>query len=137
MHIEFSHRLALLRKGKTQKEFAKLIGVPLTSYTNWILGISLPKMEHIIKICQVTGVSSDWLLGLSSDNTPARSPPLMPPRGLSAADPHDDAYLDSTTECPRCSAKQDQINKLVDTLHNLSLGRSNPARRSVSAPEKY
>lgn len=54
-----------LRGKLTQKQFAKLLGVPLTSYTNWVAGISTPKAEAIVLICTKLGVSSDWLLGLT------------------------------------------------------------------------
>lgn len=56
-------RLESMRKG-TQKEFAKLIGVPLNSYTNWVRGIREPSAGCIVTICTRLGISSDWLLGL-------------------------------------------------------------------------
>lgn len=60
----FGQRLDSKRRG-TQRDFAKFLGVPLTSYTNWVTGISLPKAEHLVLICSKLGVSADWLLGLS------------------------------------------------------------------------
>ena len=65
---EIGKRLESLRNGHTQREYAKLLGVPLTSYTNWLKGPSLPKMENIVTICTNLGISSDWLLGLSDQN---------------------------------------------------------------------
>lgn len=140
-----SSRLLELQKNKTQKEFAKEIGVPLTSYTNWLLGISLPKLEHIKRICEVTGTSSDWLLGISNVMRPSNIPPSMPERGLSAADPHADRYLgvgppDHTTPidgCPNCARAEARVDELIRTLHNLSLGRSQPDPKRASDPAKY
>lgn len=57
-------RLESARGNMTQRQFACLLGVPLTSYTNWLMGPSSPKMEYIIQICTKLGVSADWLLGL-------------------------------------------------------------------------
>lgn len=57
-------RLESKRGAATQRQFAAKLGIPLTSYTNWLTGPSSPKMEHIIRICSNLGVSADWLLGL-------------------------------------------------------------------------
>ena len=70
----FGDRLESLRGSDSQKVFARKLGVPLTSYTNWICGTSTPKMEYIIMLCTKLGVSADWLLGLSV------SPPSQPAR---------------------------------------------------------
>ncbi len=70
----FGDRLEKLRGSLSQKEFAQKLGVPLTSYTNWVGGTSSPKMEYIVMLCTKLGVSADWLLGLSS------SPPAQPTR---------------------------------------------------------
>lgn len=128
--IDFAQRLNLIRDGKTQKDFAELIGVPLTSYTNWLLGISMPKLEHLHKICKVTGTSSDWLLGLSDNRHGGQSASRSEYGAGIAAEPR-------PSHCAECAAKESRIIKLEDTLHNLSLGRSTPARNSVSAPTKY
>lgn len=60
----FRQRLESLRGGKTQRDFARSLEIPLTTYTNWINGVSSPKAEAIISICSKLGVSADWLLGL-------------------------------------------------------------------------
>lgn len=70
----FGDRLESLRGSASQKDFAHKLGVPLTSYTNWVGGTSSPKMEYIIMLCTKLGVSADWLLGLSA------SPPAQPSR---------------------------------------------------------
>ncbi len=55
-----------LRGATSQKEFARKLGIPLTSYTNWVCGTSSPKMEYIVMLCTKLGVSADWLLGLAA-----------------------------------------------------------------------
>ncbi len=62
----FGDRLESLRGGDSQKDFARKLGIPLTSYTNWVCGTSSPKMEYIVMLCTKLGVSADWLLGLSA-----------------------------------------------------------------------
>lgn len=65
MIAKFSEKLESLRGGLTQREFAKRLGIPLTTYTNWITGIRSPSGEAILSICTQLGISADWLLGLS------------------------------------------------------------------------
>ena len=60
----FGERLESLRNGQTQKTFAREIGLPLNSYTNWVRGVREPSMSAIISLCTRLGVSADWLLGL-------------------------------------------------------------------------
>lgn len=65
MIAKFSEKLESLRGGKTQRDFAKSLGIPLTTYTNWIAGIRSPSAEAVLSICTQLGVSADWLLGIS------------------------------------------------------------------------
>jgi transcriptional regulator with XRE-family HTH domain len=125
-----SDRLSQLQGDKTQKQFANIIGVPLTSYTNWLLGISAPKVEHLIKICKATGASSDWLLGLSTHRHTEHAPPDAPLE-------YGAGRAAEFVECPGCTYLKNQLSTVNQTLHNLSLGRSQPARTSGSKPVKY
>jgi transcriptional regulator with XRE-family HTH domain len=137
MKNKFSARIETLRGTKTQKDFARLLGVPINTYTNWTRGIRMPNCDALANICTQLGVSADWLLGLSDIREGSRAPPPMPSRGLVAADPRGPEYLTAPAACPECAARQQRIDTLLETLHNLSLGRSTPARSSVSAPGKY
>lgn len=60
----FGDRLESLRNGETQKGFAKSLGIPINTYTNWVRGIREPSMSAIVNICTHLGVSADWLLSL-------------------------------------------------------------------------
>ena len=85
MKKSFGDRLEELRGDLSQRDFAKKIGVPLTSYTNWVLGVSQPKFESIYAICSKLGVSADWLLGLPTASSPSiPSAPVVPPDAASA-----------------------------------------------------
>lgn len=54
-----------LQGERTQKEFAALLGIPLNTYTNWLLYQRRPTIDAVISICTRLGVSADWLLGLT------------------------------------------------------------------------
>ncbi len=71
MQSQFAQRLESLRGSLTQRQFANMLGVPLTSYTNWLAGISTPKIDVVITVCSKLGVSADWLLGLTDSSTGA------------------------------------------------------------------
>lgn len=74
MKNSFAQRLEHLRGSRTQKEFAKLLEVPLTSYTNWVLRMRSPSIDYLNSICTKLGVSADYLLGLTDDPHPRHSP---------------------------------------------------------------
>lgn len=60
----FAERLRTLRGKQSQGAFAKMCGVPQSSVAQWELGAS-PSARKLLNVCQATGVSADWLLGLS------------------------------------------------------------------------
>lgn len=70
MEKSFKARLEDLQGERTQREFAKLLGIPLNTYTNWLLYARRPTADAIIAICTKLGVSSDWLLGLADERRP-------------------------------------------------------------------
>lgn len=59
-------RLVEVRKaaGKTQKEVAKMIGLPERSYRRYESGEREPVISSIIALARLYGVSTDYLLGL-------------------------------------------------------------------------
>lgn len=66
---KFSNRLAELRheKGLSQKEIAKLLYIPQTTYSHYEVGNREPSIETIIKLCDLFDVSADYLLGRKDD----------------------------------------------------------------------
>lgn len=68
----FIGRLVSLRKekGETQQQIADALSFSRTGYSSWEQGISQPSLEDLVKLCIHFGVSSDFLLGLSSTRIP-------------------------------------------------------------------
>ena len=66
---KFPNRLAELRHEKrlSQKEIAKLLYVPQTTYSHYEVGNREPSIETIIKLCDLFDVSADYLLGRKDD----------------------------------------------------------------------
>lgn len=120
MKKSFADRIESLRGNKTQKEFAKQLGVPLNTYTNWTRGITKPTCDALITACTVLGVSADWLLGLPGASAPAvpsvPSVPSVPPDAASAPS---EAYWRDLA-----ASQQETIASLTRLL---SEGRPTPA----------
>lgn len=62
--MEFKDRLRELRGNYTQKEIAKLLGVPMNSYNNWENGRE-PSYTVLKKIAEFHHVTVDYLIGYS------------------------------------------------------------------------
>ena len=58
-----AERLKSLRGKMSQAAFAKMCGLQQPSYARWELDTA-PNVIGVIAICQATGCSADWLLGL-------------------------------------------------------------------------
>ncbi len=112
----FSDRLESLRGSETQREFAKRIGIPLTSYTNWVLGLRTPNMDALIKICSHSGVSADWLLGLED-----RAPPSIRAHNSAVAvNGHAVNGHAPAATCPECAKKDAAISRLERVIDKLT-----------------
>ena len=61
----FPQRLKELRlkKGLTQTELGKKIGIKQNSYSDWESGKNEPSLENLIKLADLLEVSVDLLLG--------------------------------------------------------------------------
>lgn len=68
----FSERLRSLRANQSQTSFAKILGIPQTTYSNFERGVREPGLEFLGEISTRLGVSLDWLLGLSDSQTSPR-----------------------------------------------------------------
>lgn len=77
----FCERLRSLRANQTQSEFAKKLGIPQTTYSNFERGVREPGLEFLGEISTRLGVSLDWLFGLSE----SPSAPRVTATGGSAA----------------------------------------------------
>lgn len=65
-----SKRLSLLIDylGISQRELAQRSGLTESAMCHYIKGDRVPHADALIKIAKATGVRTDWLLGLGSDN---------------------------------------------------------------------
>lgn len=51
----------------SSKQFADSIGVGAGVVCNWINERSNPKIECVIKICEIYNVDANWLLGIQKE----------------------------------------------------------------------
>lgn len=65
----FAQRLIEARtaKGWTQPELAAALGVSSQSVSFWEIDRSYPRMDTLIRLVKLLGVSADWLLGVSDE----------------------------------------------------------------------
>lgn len=65
----FSQRLKELRleKGMTQQQVASLLNMKQQSYIRYEYGTGEPSLNTLVKLTQIFGVSSDYLLGISDE----------------------------------------------------------------------
>lgn len=57
-----------IKKGWTQKEFAKKLGIPSSSYSNYENGNRAPTADTILKIADALGVSASYLMGWEDES---------------------------------------------------------------------
>lgn len=64
---KFARRLkdTLEDLGMSQSELARRIIASRFTVSRWVNAASAPCSDDLYKICEVLGVSADWLLGLS------------------------------------------------------------------------
>ena len=67
----FPKRLKTIREERnlSRSQLASILGVTKAAITRWELGMREPKFEMLVKLCDVLDVSSDHLLGRTSDRT--------------------------------------------------------------------
>ena len=63
-----SDRIRLLRerRGLTQSELAKQLGMTRSSVNAWEQGISVPSTQYIVELAAIFKISTDYLLGVES-----------------------------------------------------------------------
>lgn len=70
----FRERLQSLRRkeGWSQQDVADRLGIPRSSYAGYENGSREPDFEMLVRLAELFGVSSDYLLGVTDDPRPAR-----------------------------------------------------------------
>lgn len=66
----FSTNLKELREneGLTQREIAKLLNISQVTYCNWENDKTEPDLNNLIRLCRFFMVSTDYLLGIESED---------------------------------------------------------------------
>lgn len=66
--IPFGKRLNYILKYKrmTQRQFAHAVGIGEDAVSKYICTSQVPRVEKLVKIADTLGVSTDYLLGLTS-----------------------------------------------------------------------
>lgn len=113
----FASRLLSLCKGRSIAECAREWGITQASLDRYVKAQRTPTGDSIVEICKATGVSADWLLGLSSTSVPSvPSVTSVPPDAASAPS---EAYWRDLA-----ASQQETIASLTRLL---SEGRPTPA----------
>ena len=65
--MKYTKRIRDLREDhdKTQTEIAEILGTSQTMYARYERGANELPIHHLIKLCELYKVSSDYILGLS------------------------------------------------------------------------
>ncbi|MBS5343808.1 MAG: helix-turn-helix transcriptional regulator [Clostridium sp.] len=58
-----------IRKGMTQSEVARLLGLSRSGVNAWEMGLSVPSTQYIVELAKVFDISTDYLLGLENTST--------------------------------------------------------------------
>ena len=67
--MKYIKRIRDLREDndKTQQQIAQELGISQTMYARYERGANEMPIRHLIKLCEIYGVTSDYILGLSDD----------------------------------------------------------------------
>jgi len=62
--MSFSEKIQILRKQKgiSQEQLAEMLDISRQAVSKWELGESLPDVENIVKLSEIFGVSTDYLM---------------------------------------------------------------------------
>lgn len=58
-------RMERIKRGWTQEDVAKMLGMARASYAQYETGKNMPTTENIIKLAEIYRVTTDYLLGVS------------------------------------------------------------------------
>lgn len=57
------------KKGITQSELAKLLGITRSSVNAWEMGISVPSTQYLVELANTFHISTDYILGIDETST--------------------------------------------------------------------
>ena len=108
MQNTLCERIKKLRDSFSYIEFGKKLNLSAASIERWEKGRNDIKSDAIIQICQICGVSADWLLGLSD-----RMKPLSLVHPAERAGKERELY---GNDCPECVKKDAVIAEMRATI---------------------
>ena len=109
----FSDRLRTLRGELKQAEFARKVGLAQNTYNRYESGERIPDIEVLVRLAARLGVSTDWLLGLDSEDAISTTAAL-PDQNAKPCEPVAAAY------CPACGQKDVTIASQAESIVNLT-----------------
>jgi transcriptional regulator with XRE-family HTH domain len=109
MKKSFGSKLKELRGDQSQASVASLFGIAQQTYGGWEKDQRKPDLTELCSICSHYAVSSDWLLGLSSDPPPTEKHVSVGEKTV--------VYV---AECPECKKKQAHIDRLERVIDKLT-----------------
>ena len=59
------------KQGYSLDEFAHIVGVTKQTLIKWEHGVSIPRIKHVVKICDTFNISIHFFLNLCKENNKA------------------------------------------------------------------
>jgi len=118
----FAQRFSSLRSGKTQSEFAELLGISRPTVGFYESGERIPDAITLGRIARICNVSADWLLGLSDVKSVERNIQVAAATlGISGKAAENLARISTETEDDNIfislkkSAARDALNRILES----------------------
>lgn len=130
--MEFCERLKSLRikRGMTQKELSKQLKVSIVSIGHWESGEKNPSMSAIISLAKIFNVTTDYLLGISTDQAKDEFPLTQNEMSLltnyRTLDKHGKKAVYAICKIEKTRVESEQINQI--TKSNIIEVQTNPSR---------
>ena len=107
--MTLGQKITNLRKarGMTQEELSEAIGVTRQTISKWELDTSTPDLDYLCKLCDLFGVTADYLIRPEKETVetappPPPRPPSPSPASASRAGPCS-SWGSSSSRLPSCS----------------------------------
>lgn len=107
----FGDRLKVARGNESQASFAKKLGISQVAYSRYESDQREPSLDCLYQIGMLTGVSADWLLGLSDRGGSAASATATGAHSIAVAGAN--ATVNAGGECSRCKLMQAHIREIT------------------------
>lgn len=122
MRKSLGDRLRELRGAESQTSFCAKIQQKQGTYSAWERDEKDPSSSAIALICKATGISSDWLLGLSPHTVTANNSAVA----IHNSTAHNGCGASETKALEIVASQQETISRLTAIIENLTLKESRP-----------